>query len=103
MNVDSPDQPASPRKPLNLDTALDVNSSSESWQHALFDAVVETRRSKALPLICRARSIVDCRLAEIVFEEPSYPSEVLDLRSSQIYLGLLLECVGNERGELLWD
>jgi hypothetical protein len=87
----------------NRDASYSVESSSESWQRALFEAVVETSQSKALPLICRARSIIERRLAEMVSEEPSYPSEPLDLRNSQIYLGLLLECVGSERGGFLWD
>jgi hypothetical protein len=103
MKVQCFDQQSTPAKPSPLDTSHDLNLSAELWQRALYDGLVETSRSKAFALICRARSIVDSRLAQIASEKPSYPSEALDLQNSRTYLGLLLECAGNGRGEFLWD
>ena len=81
----------------------DKNSSSESWQLALFAAVAETNRVRALPLIRHAQLILDRRLAEISSPQSSCSDEALDLRASRTYLGILLDCMGSEQGELLWD
>jgi hypothetical protein len=79
------------------------NSSSESWQRALFAALTETNRVRALPLIRHAQLILDRRLAEISSAQSSCSDEAFDLRASRTYLGILLQCIGSEQGELLWD
>ena len=89
-----------PTRPHSLG---DGNSSSESWQFALFAAVAETNRVRALPLIRHAQLILDRRLAEISSPQSSCSDEALDLRASRTYLGILLDCMGSEQGELLWD
>ena len=103
MKFECSHPPTIHRESLFFDTPQDRSSSQESWQRALFDAVAETSRSKALSLICQALSVVEYRLAEIASEGPSYPSEALDLQHSQTYLGLMLECIGTEKGEFIWD
>lgn len=79
------------------------NSSPESWQLAFFAAVAETNRVRALPLIRHAQVMLDRRLAEINSPQWSDSDEAFDLRSSRTYLGILLECINSEGGELLWD
>ena len=81
----------------------DENSSAQSWQLALFAAVAETNRVRALPLIRHAQLILDRRLAEINSPQSEGSDEVLDLRASRTYLGILLQCIDSEEGELLWD
>ena len=89
--------------PTPADRQGDDPSSSKSWQLALFAAVAETNRIRALPLIRHAQLILDRRLAEINSPESVYSDEELDLRASRTYLGILLQCMGTEAGELLWD
>jgi hypothetical protein len=75
----------------------------ESWQHAFFAAVTETNRSKALPLIRDAQTILETCVADITCDSPGNTAELLDLWNSLTYLGILLECMGNEPGGFLWD
>ena len=89
--------------PTPADRQGDENSSAESWQLALFAAMAETNRVRALPLIRHAQLILDRRLAEINSPESVCSDEALDLRASRTYLGILLQCMGSEAGELLWD
>lgn len=80
-----------------------MNLSSESWQEALFAAVMETSRIRALPLIRSACSILDCGLAHITYGDPEYLAELLDLWNSQICLNIPLQRIDDERGGVLWD
>ena len=89
--------------PAPADRQDDDPCSSESWQLALFAAMAETNRIRALPLIRHAQLILDRRLAEINSPESVCSDEALDLRASRTYLGILLQCMGSEAGELLWD
>ena len=76
----------------------------ESWQLALFNAISQTDRTRALPLIRRAQAILERRLTEIASNQQSPNSaEVGDLWSALTYLGILLECALNERGKFLWE
>lgn len=81
--------------------ALD-STAHESWQSAFFEAIIETRRSRVVPVIRDAQSILRHRLAEVASDPLGYAAEMQDLRTSLTYLSILLECVGNKRGELLW-
>jgi hypothetical protein len=85
------------------DSQVEDNASPESWQLALFAAVAETNRVRALPLIRHAQLMLDRRLAEINSPQWSDSDEAFDLRASRTYLGILLECISSEEGELLWD
>ena len=58
---------------------------------------------EVLPLIRHAQLILDRRLAEINPPQSGCCDEALDLRASRTYLGILLQCMGSEAGELLWD
>lgn len=103
MDIRCSDQSKTSWNPTRPQSQGDENSSSESWQLALFAAVAETNRVRALPLIHHARMILDRRLAEISSPQSSCSDEALDLRASRTYLGILLKCIGSEEGELLWD
>lgn len=103
MDIRCSDQSKTSWNPTRPQRQGDENSSSESWQLALFAAVAETNRVRALPLIRHAQLILDRRLAEISSPQSSCSDEALDLRASRTYLGILLECIGSAQGELLWD
>jgi len=74
-----------------------------SWQDTFFAAVVETNPTKALPLIRRAQSVLESRLFDVSSEESTNPGELADLCHSLTYLGIISDCVGDERGGFLWD
>jgi hypothetical protein len=103
MGISRSDQSPTSWSPTRPRRPGDENSSPESWQLALFAAVAETNRVRALPLIRHAQLILDRRLAEINSPHSGCDDEALDLRASQTYLGILLQCIGSEEGELLWD
>jgi hypothetical protein len=75
----------------------------EAWQYAFFAAVSETNRVKALPLIREAQTILETQLEDMNCDAAANGAELLDLWNSLTYLGILLECVGNEPGGFLWD
>lgn len=76
---------------------------ADSWQLAFFDAVLETNRGRALPLIVRAQSILEQRMSELASDPSDCPAEALDLLNSLTYLGILLDCTSTDLGGLLWD
>ena len=103
MGIPCSDQSTTSWSPTRPRRQGDENSSAESWQLALFAAVAETNRVRALPLIRHAQLILDRRLAEINSPQSGCSDEALDLRASRTYLGILLQCIGSEEGDLLWD
>jgi hypothetical protein len=103
MDIPCSDQSTTSWSPTRPRRQGDENSSAESWQLALFAAMVETNRVRALPLIRHALLILDRRLAEINSPQSGCSDEALDLQASRTYLGILLQCIGSEEGELLWD
>ena len=54
-------------------------------------------------MICNTQALLEYRLAQITGDPSGDPTEVLDLRDSLTYLGILLDCVGTEAGEFLWQ
>ena len=103
MGIPCSDQSTTSWVPTRPRSQREENSSAESWQLALFAAVAETNRVRALPLIRHALLILDRRLAEINSPQSGCSDEALDLRASRTYLGILLQCIDSEEGELLWD
>ena len=103
MGTPCSDQSTTSWSPTSPRRQGDENPPAESWQLALFAAMVETNRVRALPLIRHALLILDRRLAEINSPQSGCSDEALDLRASRTYLGILLQCIGSEEGELLWD
>jgi len=89
--------------PLIPEPSAHYSSRPASWQNVFFAAVTETNRTKALPLIRDAQTVMEARLAGMTCASPGNTTELLDLWNSLTYLGILLECIGNEPGGFLWD
>ena len=73
------------------------------WYHVYFLAMLEHDRSKARPQIERARQAIRDREAELQYHSPHDPREMQDLNSASTYLCILLQHIGKESGNLLWD
>ncbi|HLZ39631.1 MAG TPA: hypothetical protein VKQ11_01635 [Candidatus Sulfotelmatobacter sp.] len=74
-----------------------------AWYGTYFYAVVESKRDRALPQIELAQQAIHARVAELRDRGGSNPRELQDLNNALIYLGILLQHIGSETGNLLWD
>ncbi|HEV3510758.1 MAG TPA: hypothetical protein VGS05_03580 [Candidatus Sulfotelmatobacter sp.] len=84
-------------------TSNPVESSTPAWYRSYFFAVVESDRNRALPQIDLAQKAIHDRVAELRANPSSNPRELQDLNSALVYLGILLQYIGAETGNLLWD
>lgn len=78
-------------------------SKMPAWYGTYFYAVVESKRDRALPQIELAQRAIHARVAELRDYAGSSPRELQDLNNALIYLGILLQHIGSETGNLLWD
>lgn len=82
---------------------LRPNPGAPDWYQTYFVAVVEHDRQRALPQIELAQRAIHDRVSQLQKDIPCNPSELQDLNNASIYLGILLEHIGRETGNLLWD
>ena len=68
-----------------------------------FAAILESDQGKAALLIERAQGAIRDRIAELQAAPPPNARERQDLDSALMYLGILLDHMGQESGSLLWD
>jgi len=79
------------------------NAGVPDWYQTYFVAVVEHDRQRALPQIELAQRAIHNRVAQLQKDPPCNPRELQDLNNASIYLGILLQHIGSETGNLLWD
>lgn len=73
------------------------------WYQAYFFAVVEHDRQRALPQIELAQRAIHDRTVQLQKDPACNPRELQDLNNASVYLGILLQHIGRETGNLLWD
>jgi hypothetical protein len=73
------------------------------WYSMYSTAMWETDRGKTLFQIERAQKAIQERVLELRYLPPSNVREVHDLGYASTHLEILLQCLGNENGGLLWD
>jgi len=78
-------------------------ASAPAWVRSYFVAVMESNRQRALPQIELAQKAIHARVQELRSYPSSNSGELRDLNSALIYLGILLQHIGAETGNLLWD
>jgi hypothetical protein len=78
-------------------------ANSPAWVRSYFVAVMESNRKRALPQIELAQKAILARVEELRSQPASHPGELQDLNSALVYLGILLQHIGKETGNLLWD
>jgi len=104
LSFESDAQPVRARRRSTPESSKPLSTpTTRSWQPAFLAAVVESNRGRAIPMICNTQALLEYRLAQITGDPSGDPTEVLDLRDSLTYLGILLDCVGTEAGEFLWQ
>lgn len=64
---------------------------------------MESNRQRALPQIELAQKAMHTRVAELRNDSSIDSPELQDLNSALTYLGILLQHIGQESGDLLWD
>lgn len=80
-----------------------IRSNAPRWYQIYFAAILESDQSKAALLIESAQGAIRDRLAELRAAPPANSREGQDLDSALMYLGILLDHMGQESGSLLWD
>lgn len=83
--------------------SLRSNDNAPDWYQTYFVAVVERRRDRALPQIELAQQAIYARVAELRKNASGSARELQDLNNALVYLGILLQYIGRETGNLLWD
>lgn len=73
------------------------------WYRIYYTALLEGDRQRARAKIDRAQKAIHQRLAELGAAVPSTEREPQDLQNAQTYLGILLQHIGSESGNVLWD
>ena len=73
------------------------------WYQAYFVAVVEHDRQRALPQIELAQKAIHDRVSQLHNDPACNSRELQDLNNASVYLGILLQHIGSETGNLLWD
>jgi hypothetical protein len=73
------------------------------WYRIYYTALLEGDRRRARAKIDRAQKAIDQRLAELGAAVPSTKREPQDLQNAQTYLGILLQHIGSDSGNVLWD
>lgn len=73
------------------------------WYQTYFVAVVEHDRQRALPQIELAQKAIHDRVTQLQKDPPWNSRELQDLNNASVYLGILLQHIGSDTGNLLWD
>lgn len=76
---------------------------ARGWYQLYFAAVTEGNESRAVLQIDRARRVMQDRLLELRRAKVADGGEVQDLNNALTYLAILLQHVGREGGNLIWD
>jgi hypothetical protein len=76
---------------------------ASGWYQLYFAAVTEGNESRAVLQIERAREAMQDRLAELLRARGADGGELQDLNNAMTYLAILLQHVGREGGNLIWD
>jgi hypothetical protein len=74
-----------------------------AWYDLFFNAMQERDRCRALPQIERAQKAIRARRCELRSVPLENSAEFQDLESAAVYLGILLQHIATESGNLLWD
>jgi len=74
-----------------------------AWVQSYFMAVMESNRNRALPQIELAQKAIHDRVEELRSHPAGDAGELQDLNSALTYLGILLQHIGKETGNLLWQ
>ena len=82
---------------------LSPNPGAPDWYQTYFVAVVEHDRQRALPQIELAQRAIHDRVSQLQKDPACNPRELQDLNNASVYLGILLQHIGRETGNLLWD
>lgn len=76
---------------------------ASGWYQLYFAAVTEANEGKAVLQIDRARQAMQNRLAELQRARRPDGGELQDLNNAMTYLAILLQHVGREGGNLIWN
>ena len=79
------------------------NPGVPDWYQTYFVAVVEHDRQRALPQIELAQRAIHDRVSQLQKDPTCNPRELQDLNNASVYLGILLQHIDSETGNLLWD
>ena len=87
----------------NRNSSLSRNTGAPDWYQTYFVAVVESKRDRALPQIELAQRAIHDRVAELRHDSSGTVRELQDLNNALVYLGILLQYISRDTGNLLWD
>jgi hypothetical protein len=76
---------------------------ASGWYQLYFAAVTEANENRAILQIDRARKAMQDRLVELQHAERSDGGELQDLNNAMTYLAILLQHVGQEGRNLIWN
>lgn len=76
---------------------------TSGWYRLYFAAVTEGNESRAVLQIDRARRVMQDRLVELRSARGTDGGELQDLNNALTYLAILLQHVGREGANLIWD
>ena len=76
---------------------------TSGWYQLYFAAVTEANENKAVLQIDRARQAMKNRLIELRHAQRPDGGELQDLSNAMTYLAILLQHVGREGGNLIWN
>ncbi|HZC23603.1 MAG TPA: hypothetical protein VE866_09715 [Candidatus Binatia bacterium] len=86
-----------------MPSARPAKLSASGWYQLYFAAVTEANETKALLQIDRARKAMQDRLIELQRDKRSDGGELQDLNNAMTYLAILLQHVGREGRNLIWN
>lgn len=86
-----------------MQSARSARLDASGWYQLYFAAVTEGNESRAVLQIDRARRVMQARLVELRRAERADGGELQDLNNALTYLAILLQHVGREGGNLIWD
>jgi hypothetical protein len=89
------------REPRQRSRPAELDDSG--WYQLYFAAVTEGNESGAVLQIERARRAMQNRLVELRCAKGADGGELQDLNNALTYLAMLLQHVGREGGNLIWD
>ena len=86
-----------------LQSARPSRMDASGWYQLYFAAVTEGNESRAVLQIDQARRAMQDRLVELSSAKVADGGELQDLNNALTYLAILLQHVGREGGNLIWD
>ena len=86
-----------------MQSARSVKIDVSGWYQLYFAAVTEANEGKAVLQIERARQAMQNRFAELQRTKDPDGGELQDLSNAMTYLAILLQHVGREGGNLIWN